>query len=256
MKWHKLTKRKMTEDEVEIYGDKYDFMWDGTLPDIDEEVLVTYPLSSGEFVDTYKDTWLDFEIGLGFENTESDVVYWMQIPQYNGELGGLKMTNEELKQEIERLEEQIKGLKAKLEEKVENKPYEVEVPEDIDRYYYVDELGDINLVGDTFHETDYEGLYLRGLAFKTREEAEQFDKERILINKLKKWAEEHNEGWYPIWENGDDKFSIYYFHNSESFSVCEDWNCNTFSKFPYLKLRELAEQFIEEFGEEIKEVLC
>ena len=86
MKWHKLTKRKMTEDEVEIYGNKYDFMWDRTLPDIDEEVLVTYPLSSGEFVDTYKDTWLDFEVGEGFENTESDVVYWMEIPQYNGEL--------------------------------------------------------------------------------------------------------------------------------------------------------------------------
>lgn len=86
MKWHKLTTRKMTEDEVECYGDKYDLMWDGTLPDIDEEVLVTYPLSSGEFVDTYKDTWLDFEIGLGFENTDNDVIYWMKIPQYNGEL--------------------------------------------------------------------------------------------------------------------------------------------------------------------------
>ena len=40
MKWNKLTTRKMTEDEVEIYGDKYDFMWDGTLPEPDEEVLV------------------------------------------------------------------------------------------------------------------------------------------------------------------------------------------------------------------------
>lgn len=43
MKWNKLTTRKLTEDEVEIYGDKYDFMWEGTLPDIGEEVLVTYP---------------------------------------------------------------------------------------------------------------------------------------------------------------------------------------------------------------------
>lgn len=86
MKWHKIYLRKMTEEEKEFYQGDYDEIWDGTLPDIDEEVLVTYPLSSGEFVDTYKDTWLDFEIGLGFENTESDVVYWMQIPQYNGEL--------------------------------------------------------------------------------------------------------------------------------------------------------------------------
>lgn len=86
MKWHKVYLRTMTEEEKEFYQGDSDEIWDGTLPDIDEEVLVTYPLSSGEFVDTYKDIWLDFEIGLGFENTESDIVYWMQIPQYNGEL--------------------------------------------------------------------------------------------------------------------------------------------------------------------------
>lgn len=86
MKWHKVYLRKMTEEEKEFYQRDYDEIWDGTLPDIDEEVLVTYPLSSGEFVDTYKDTWLDFEIGLGFENTDNDVIYWMKIPQYNGEL--------------------------------------------------------------------------------------------------------------------------------------------------------------------------
>ena len=86
MKWNKLTIRKMTEDEVEIYGDKYDFMWDGRTPNIGEEVLVTYPLSSGEFTDTSIDTWEEFEDELGFENTENDVIYWMEIPQYNGEL--------------------------------------------------------------------------------------------------------------------------------------------------------------------------
>lgn len=86
MKWHKVYLRTMTEEEKEFYQGDSDEIWDGTLPDIDEEVLVTYPLSSGEFVDTYKDTWLDFEVGEGFENTKSDVVYWMQIPQYNGEL--------------------------------------------------------------------------------------------------------------------------------------------------------------------------
>ena len=86
MKWHKVYLRKMTEDEVEIYGDKYDFMWDGTLPELDEEVLVTYPLSSGKFVDTRIDTWIEIGDELGFENTDNDVIYWMQIPQYNGEL--------------------------------------------------------------------------------------------------------------------------------------------------------------------------
>ena len=93
------------------------------------------------------------------------------------------MTNEELEQKVKRLEEELTEVRIELlERKAEKKSYEVEVPEDIDRYYYVDELGDINLVGDTFHKTDYEGVYQRGLAFKTREEAEQFDKERIIIN--------------------------------------------------------------------------
>ena len=86
MKWNKLITRKMTEDEVECYGDKYDFMWEGTAPDIGEEVLVTYPLSSGRFVDTRIDTWREIGNGLSFENAENDVIYWMEIPQYNGEL--------------------------------------------------------------------------------------------------------------------------------------------------------------------------
>lgn len=86
MKWNKLTTRKMTEDEVEIYGDKYDFMWDGTLPELGEEVLVTVPLSSGKFINTYTDAWIEFDNGVGFEYTDNDVIYWMEMPQYNGEL--------------------------------------------------------------------------------------------------------------------------------------------------------------------------
>lgn len=165
------------------------------------------------------------------------------------------MTNEELRQEVKRLEEQIKDLKIKLEEKAEKKPYEVKVPEDIDRYYYVDELGDINLVGDTFHETDYEGVYQRGLAFKTREEAEQFDKERILINKFKDWAKKYNEGWTPNWEESDDKFYIDYHHGSRCFQVKNAWYANAYHKLPYFKSAEIAYQLIEEFVEEINEVL-
>lgn len=84
MKWNKLTLRKLTEEEQEEYG--YEMLWDGTLPELDEEVLVTYPLSSGEFVNTRKDTWIEIGNEVGFEYTDNDVIYWMQMPQYNGEL--------------------------------------------------------------------------------------------------------------------------------------------------------------------------
>lgn len=84
MKWNKLELRELPIEEQD--GDNYKTMWSGPIPELDEEVLVTFPLSSGKFVDTYVDTWLEFEIGVGFENTENDVIYWMEIPQYNGEL--------------------------------------------------------------------------------------------------------------------------------------------------------------------------
>ena len=174
------------------------------------------------------------------------------------------MTNEELQEKLEQLASSIDWIKTKLVDLQEEKglapvktSYELKVPEDIENYYYVDELGDINLVGDTFHETDYEGVYQRGLAFKTVEEAKQFDKERILINKLKNWAKEHQGGWTPDWSN---------FNEIKRYITCKkeqgefDMNfCRTFRHFiklPYFNSEEIAEQFIEEFGEEIKEVLC
>ena len=86
MKWNKLTVRELIKEEQEEYGDLYNFMWEGHAPDIDEEVLVTYPLSSGKFVDTRVDIWIEIGDGEGFENTDNDVIYWMELPQYNGEL--------------------------------------------------------------------------------------------------------------------------------------------------------------------------
>ena len=172
------------------------------------------------------------------------------------------MNYKELEQEVKRLEEQIKDLKIKLEEKAKKKPYEAEVPEDIDRYYYVDELGDINLVGDTFHETDYEGLYLRGLAFKTKEEAEQFDKERILINKFKDWVKKYNEGWTPDWNDDDeriyevqiDRFPMYGCDSPLVINEVEE--VRSVSIFPYFYSYETARKFIDEFRGEIEEVFC
>lgn len=167
------------------------------------------------------------------------------------------MTNEKLEQEVKRLEEQITNLRIKiLESKVEKKPYEVEVPEDIGNYYFVSECGAISLLKDVFFSVDYEKVYLRGLAFKTKEEAEQYDKERILINKLKHWGKEHNEGWKPDWGDSNKYNHTVTYDYCEKLYVKSYCFVNFLSKLPYFKSHEIAEQFIEEFGDEIKEVLC
>ena len=172
------------------------------------------------------------------------------------------MTNEEFAQEIKRLEEQMKdqinNLRIKwLESKAEKKPNKVEVPEDIGNYYFVSECGAINLLKDVFFSVDYEKVYLRGLAFKTKEEAEQLDKERILIKKLKDWAEEHNGGWTPNWNDyNEEKWTVMYHNECEEFEIYENYRYREFLKLPYFESEEIAELFIKEFGEEIKEVLC
>lgn len=168
------------------------------------------------------------------------------------------MTNEELEQKVKRLEEQLTEVRIELlERKAEKKPYEVEVPEDIGDYYFVSELGVITLLKDVFFSAGYEKVYQRGLAFKTKEEAEQFDKERVLINKLKNWAEEHQGDWTPNWEDiKEEKWSVMYDDKNKELETYVNYKKQDFLKLPYFKTQELAEQFIEEFGDEIKEVLC
>ena len=173
------------------------------------------------------------------------------------------MNNEELQEKFEQLASTLDWIKTKLVDLQEEKglapvktPYEVEVPEDIENYYYVDEIGSVNLLSDSFVESDYDELYKRGLAFKTREEAEQFDKERILIKKLKDWAKKYNGGWEPNWNDFDElKCTIMYDNNHKKFETYDTYFYRDFTKLPVFKSEEIAEQIIKEFGEGIKEVL-
>ena len=166
------------------------------------------------------------------------------------------MINEELQQQIEQLEQQIKNLKVKLESKADKKPYEVEVPEDIEDYYTLDGYGKVySLKGFSMNYTRCQ--YERGLAFKTREQAEQFKKEQILLLKLHKWAEENNGGWTPNWSDFDEeKCTVMYDNEDEELEIYLSYRYREFTKLPVFKSEEIAQQFIEEFGEEIKEVLC
>lgn len=170
------------------------------------------------------------------------------------------MTNEELEKEVKRLEEQIKDLKVKLKEKAEPipyKPYEVEVPEDIEDYYTINRVGCIQKLNNVSKSKFIlENIYQRGLAFKTREEAEQFDKERILIKKLKDWAKEQQGDWTTKWEGNGVKWYVMYETDRNILKINWCVCCRQFTKLPYFKSEEIAKQFIEEFGEEIKEVFC
>lgn len=172
------------------------------------------------------------------------------------------MTNEELEQKVKRLEEQLTEVRIELlERKANKKPYEVEVPDDINHLGYLDEDGDCIPIEDYDYKRK-NNIYIRGLAFKTREEAEQFDKERILINKLKNWAKEQQGDWTPNWNDDDetihevqiDRFPMYACDSPLVINEVEE--VRSVSIFPYFCTYETARKFIEEFGDEIIEVLC
>lgn len=75
--WKKITQRPLTSEEKKEYGDEIEFMWDGKTPELDEEVLVY----TSESEEVYTDIWVDLNDGIGFENTCSNVIYWMSFPK-------------------------------------------------------------------------------------------------------------------------------------------------------------------------------
>ena len=166
------------------------------------------------------------------------------------------MNKEELLKEFNEKVEQLRDeFIGKLEE-VEKKPFEVEVPEDVDFHYYVGGLGEICLVGESLNYYEFEKAYQRGLALKTYEEAEQYLKERKLLFKLHQWAKEKNEGWEPDFElANNDKYYIFYDYRDCELEIGWCVVCDNFKKLPYFKTREIAQECIDLFGDEIKEVL-
>ena len=170
------------------------------------------------------------------------------------------MTNEELEQKVKRLEEQLTEVRIELlERKADEKfnlPYQVKIPDNLEDYYTIDIDGSIE--GLYIYTNEIRVLfYLRGLAFKTRAEAEQYLKKSMLYFKYKKWAEEHNRGWTPNWKDLDEeKRNVIYDNKYEKLKTFKKYRYQEIIKLPYFKSEEIVQQFIEEFGEEIKEVLC
>ena len=156
-----------------------------------------------------------------------------------------------LKERLAKLEHEKFNRTLPHEEKV---PFEVEIPGDINEYYTINTRGELQIL--SFYANSIQRqLYRRGEAFEYKEDAFARDREKILLKKLEAWAEERNGDWYPNWEECDDKYYVYYHHGSECFQVASEWRENFFHKLTYFKSEELAREFIEEFGDEIKEVL-
>lgn len=166
------------------------------------------------------------------------------------------MNKEEL---IKEYDEKAKALRDEFISKLEDdkKEFKLTYPKNSETVYYISTAtGKVKSV-DFFNEDEVDkNLFEYGLYFKTSEEAEQHLKECKLLFKIHQYAKEKNEGWGPDWESiFQEKYYIFYDYYRKE--LCTSFNNSTgaINKLPYFKTRKIAQECINLFGEEIKEVL-
>lgn len=157
--------------------------------------------------------------------------------------------NEE--QKIQELSRKIDELKQELEQ-LQKKSYEISYPEEDTTMYYIDDYTG-KILHKVFDPDDHHKyLYDIGLLFDTKEEAEQFIREQTLFNKFIHWAKEKQEGWIPDWSGlTEGIYTIDYDAFDDELYTADATVYMRFSKMPFFKTEELAQEFINVFKEEI-----
>lgn len=161
------------------------------------------------------------------------------------------------KQKIQELNDKIDELKKELEE-LQEKLYKISYPDHKARIYYIHHYTGA-IQNGLFNNLDKNDkhLYDIGLYFDTKEEVEQFKRERALVKKIKCWTKEQQGDWKPDWSNENEgKHYMGYHYEDELIYVVTNKHCDSFLKLPYFKSKEITRACIDEFGDEILEVFC
>jgi len=165
----------------------------------------------------------------------------------------MKKMNKE--QKIQELNNEIDKLKKKLEQ-LQKKPYEISYPIGYKLMWYLDDYASVTSY--QYNNTTVDRVfYESGLLFDTKEEAEQFKRERALIKKIKCWAKEQQGDWEPDWSNTNQPKYCVGVDRFIKEIICDCcWEYDKLPKLPYFKSQEIAQACIDKFGEEIIEVFC
>ncbi len=166
------------------------------------------------------------------------------------------MNKEEL---LKQYDEKAKVLRDEFISKLENKPpypkFRFTYPREDETLYFIDLDGEVFLFDDEID--DLYKCFEYGNLFSNKEEARVVAKERKLLFKLHQWAKLKNEGWEPDWEDTDEsKYNLKYDYYDSEIKSTITFGRDEITKLPYFKTKEIAQECIDLFGDEIKEVLC
>lgn len=164
------------------------------------------------------------------------------------------MNKEELLKEYD---EKAKALRDEFISKLEDdkKEFELTYPEDEEVVYLAD-CEVTSVFYDAVDKAD-KRMFEHGLYFNTEQEAEQHLKESKLIFKLKQYAKEKNNGWQLDWSDVSQyKYSVDYSGLLDELYATDSTVQKRFNKLPFFESEKIAQECIDLFGDEIKEVLC
>lgn len=168
------------------------------------------------------------------------------------------MNNNEIKERLNEILNELNTFRTMLEEDKtqEDKPFEIKIPSNLEDYVCIDEIGGVYDLDDCFDIGQLDDAYLSGATFKTEEQAKQYDKERRLLFKIHEWAKEQNGNWIPDWIDAyEDKYYIEVDLEDDKLCITNTTWFSPFSKLPFFRTRNIAQECIDLFGKEIKEVL-
>lgn len=193
------------------------------------------------------DTLLAVELGV---KSTGNITQWRK---------GETKPNKDKYIKLKALYEKVMSLKEDQKEETQvnvKERYELKYPDNGTLLFYNDiTTGAIREILYDADKMDIVNAYSFGMLYKSREEAIQKRLEFLLLKRINDWAEEHNGDWTPDWEDGDErKYFIIYDNRYETLKVDNYATIKEFFKIPYFKSKGIAQQFIEEFGEQIKEV--
>lgn len=193
------------------------------------------------------DTLLAVELGV---KSTGNITQWRK---------GETKPNKDRYIKLKALYEKVMSLKEDQKEETQvnvKERYELKYPENGTLLFYNDiTTGAIREILYDADKMDIVNAYSFGMLYKTREEAIQKRLEFLLLKRINDWAEEHNGDWKLDWKDQNEAkvYVVYYFETKILVTKCEYYGEN-FTKLPYFKSIKIAQEFIEEFGEQIKEV--
>ena len=163
----------------------------------------------------------------------------------------MSINKENLQKQIEEMKVKLADMEAEL-----NKP-EVSInywqPRTAENLYYVNYLGH---VVEANYTENYQGDKTRYRVFKTRKEAEKYDKYVKAEETLRRVIAEANAGWLPNWDNDDSlKYIILYRYDSDRLARDSYSVSKLLPNFMCIKSKELAEKLMKEYEAEFKTYL-